>query len=74
MGYSSYLKELLRPLGLYDLSDGAINVGELEAAGGVMDLLDLQLEDIQREMLLTTAEGLGPVLRTCWYTSPDPWT
>lgn len=59
MGYSSYLKELLRPLGLYDLSDGTINVGELEAAGGAMDLLDLQLEKIQQEMLLTTAEGLG---------------
>ena len=59
MGYSSFLKELIRPLGRYDLSSGTINVGELEAAGDAMDLLDLQLEDIQREMLLTTAEGLG---------------
>lgn len=59
MDYSSCLKELIRPLGLYDLSSGTINVGELEAIGSALDLLELQQEDIQREMLLTTAEGLG---------------
>ena len=59
MGYSDYLKELLRPLGIYDLSAGAINVGELEAIGAQMDEVERRLERTQREMLLTTAEGTG---------------
>lgn len=59
MGYCDYLKELLRPLGIYDLSEGAVNVGELEAAGTLMDEAAAQLDLTQREMLLTTAEGDG---------------
>ena len=59
MGYCDHLKELLRPLGIYDLSDGTINVGELEAVGAQLDEAEARLELIQRDMLLTTAEALG---------------
>jgi hypothetical protein len=62
MGYSEALKELLRPLGIYDLSDGTINVGELEAIGAELDRLELALDRVQKEMLLTTAEEEGLAL------------
>ena len=29
MGYGGYLKELLEPLGVYDLSEGSLSGGEL---------------------------------------------
>ncbi len=58
MSYAQYLKELLRPLGVYRL-DGGLGAGELEAEGAALDGCGAGLEDIQREMLLTTAEGDG---------------
>ena len=62
MGYSEYLKELLRPLGVYAL-DGGIGGGELEAQGKALDRVSRALDLVEREMLLTTAldEGLDRV-------------
>ena len=37
MGYGAYLKDLLRPLGVYDLREGTINRGELAAYGRALD-------------------------------------
>ncbi len=58
MRYADCLKELLRPLGVYEL-EGTCNVGELEAEGAALDRCAGTLEQIQREMLLSTAEGSG---------------
>lgn len=58
MSHSAYLKELLRPLGVYRLEDG-IGAGELEGVGAALDSLLTELELVQREMNLLTAEGKG---------------
>ena len=58
MSCGEYLKELLRPLGVYRL-EGTINGGELEAQGRALDGVAGTLDTIQREMLLTTAEDGG---------------
>ena len=58
MSCGAYLKELLRPLGVYRL-EGTINGGELEVQGQALDGVDEALDIIQREMLLTTAEDAG---------------
>lgn len=59
MSYADYLKELLRPLGVYDLSDGRFGTAELEAIGQALDGCCAQLETLQREMLVPTAVGEG---------------
>ncbi|NCB62933.1 MAG: DUF2313 domain-containing protein [Clostridia bacterium] len=58
MRNAGYLKDLLRPLGIYRLEDG-IGAGELESAGAALDGCTTFLEELQREMLLLTAEGDG---------------
>ena len=58
MSGAEYLRELLRPLGVYDL-EAPFNGGELEAAGLALDEMELALEEIEEEMLLTTAEDWG---------------
>ena len=58
MKSAEYLRELLRPLGVYELRTGA-GAGELESAGAALDGGAALLEEIQREMLLLTAEGEG---------------
>ena len=58
MSYARYLKELLRPLGVYRL-EGGLGAGELEAVGAALDACGARLEAIQREMLLSTAENEG---------------
>ena len=57
-GYAEYLKDLLRPLRVYEL-EGTANGGELEAQGQALDGVEAGLEEIQREMLLSTAEDRG---------------
>ena len=57
-GYAQYLKDLLRPLRVYEL-EGTANGGELKAQGQALDGVETGLEEIQREMLLSTAEGRG---------------
>ena len=58
-GYVTYLKELLRELGIYDLSEGSYNESELAAAGGALDQVSALLEEGEREAILATAEGEG---------------
>ena len=58
-GYGSYLKALLRPLGIYDLSEGTYNGSELEAAGAALDVVAAALEMWERESITATAEGEG---------------
>ena len=53
-----YLKELLRPLGIYDL-EAPFNGGELEAAGLALDRAAETLEEAGRESCLATAESWG---------------
>ena len=50
---------LLRPLGVYDLREGAVNRGELAAYGLALDGRETELSDTAREMNLTTAEDFG---------------
>lgn len=52
------LKELLRPLGVYDL-DGSFLGAELDSMGRSLDELQDRLEQIQQEMCLITARGVG---------------
>lgn len=59
MRYADCLIELLRPLGVYDLSDGTVNRGELETYGLKLDQALAGLEETGREMCLITAEGFG---------------
>ena len=59
MIHQDYLATLLRPLGVYDLREGTVNRGELEAYGVRLDHMAGELEDTAREMNLTTAEGFG---------------
>lgn len=58
MSYAQYLRELLRPLGVYDLN-AQFNGGELDSAGLALDDGAAKLEEIQRESSLTTAESWG---------------
>ena len=58
MSHARYLRELLRPLGVYDLS-APFNGGELDAQGEALDRIMVWLEEIQRETSLTTAESWG---------------
>ena len=57
-GYGEYLRQLLRPLRAYEL-DGTANGGELDAQGAALDGVSAVLEEIQREMLVSTAEDRG---------------
>lgn len=58
MGYDSYLKELLRPVCLYDLDDGP-GSAELEALGAAMDALAAELLRLEAESIPATAEDEG---------------
>lgn len=58
MSNSQHMKELLRPLGVYSL-DSSFLGAELECVGRSLDELQVHLEQIQREMCLTTANGVG---------------
>lgn len=58
MGYFEHLKELLRPLGLYDLSSGA-GRAELYALGCEMDRQQELMEILEREAVPARATGYG---------------
>lgn len=58
MSYAEHLKELLRPLGAYRL-EGTVNGAELESIGAVLDGCAEELEELGREMILTTAASTG---------------
>lgn len=59
MGYAQYLRDLLRPLGVYDLSAGSFSGGELEALGAALDALWIIEQQNQRESVPATAEDEG---------------
>ena len=58
MSHGQYLRQLLRPLGVYDL-DAPFNGGELDAQGAALDGAMAALEEVQRESSLVTAEDWG---------------
>jgi hypothetical protein len=58
MTYAEEMRELLRPLGVYDLN-GALNGGELDAVGAALDKAGETLDEILRETDLTAAESWG---------------
>lgn len=58
MSGAEELRALLRPLGVYKL-EGSVNAGELEAMGDALDGCAGELERVEREMLLTTAQDAG---------------
>lgn len=64
MSFAEDLKNLLRPLGVYDL-EGTINAASLEAKGAALDGMGGILEDLERESDLTRAESWG---LECWRT------
>ena len=59
MAYSEYLKQLLRPLGIYDLSPGSLSAGELEALGAGLDSAEQAIDYAEQEGSLPTATGEG---------------
>jgi len=58
MGYETYLKDLLRPMRLYELDEG-YGALELQALGGFMDELCADSDHAGRESILATAEDTG---------------
>ena len=58
MKHADCLRDLLRPLGVYDLS-APFNGGELDVQGAALDGVLARLEEVQRESSLTTAENWG---------------
>ena len=60
MAYAEYLKNLLAPLGIYDLAKGSFSEAMVYAAGQALDQTERSLERTERESLVPTAleEGL----------------
>lgn len=58
MGYSDYLKDLLRPMRFYDVDEGP-GADELSAEGDALDGVYSALSAAEREMLPPTAQGEG---------------
>lgn len=58
-GYTEFLKALLRPLGVYDLTAGTAGESELYALGAGLDTAGGKLEYAERESITATAEGEG---------------
>lgn len=58
MSYGQYLRDLLSPLGVYDLR-APFNGGELDALGLALDAVEGELEDLEREMSPATARSWG---------------
>ena len=58
MSYAQYLRELLRPLGVYDL-EAPFSGGELDVLGQALDGAEEALEEVGREADLTRARDWG---------------
>jgi len=58
MGYSDYLKNLLRPMRLYELDEGC-GAAEIEVLGGAFDEVFEALERAEAEAIVPTAEDKG---------------
>lgn len=59
MGYGTYLRELLGPLGIYDLTPESLSGSELDALGQGLDQVSGRLDEVEREAALATAGGRG---------------
>lgn len=57
--YEQYLRNLLAPLGIYDLRAESINSAELYALGMALDAVSGKIETTEREALTATAEDEG---------------
>ncbi|MGI5986120.1 MAG: DUF2313 domain-containing protein [Clostridiales bacterium] len=58
MGYSEYLKTMLQPLGIYDLTEG-VGAEEIAVIGKQLDDVFNALEELGRESVLVQAESYG---------------
>ena len=58
MKHADCMRELLRPLGVYNL-EAPFNGGELDAQGEALDGVMAWAEEVQRESALDTAENWG---------------
>ena len=58
MSYAQYLRDLLRPLGIYDLN-APFSGGELDTEGQALDGAEDFLEEVGRETDLTSARDWG---------------
>lgn len=58
MSGAQYLRQLLSPLGVYDL-EGPFQNGELEALGAALDQAEDALDELHRESCLATARDWG---------------
>ena len=58
MSGAGEMKELLRPLGVYDL-EGPFLTGELAAMGAALDGVQGELEDTETELIPLTAQSWG---------------
>ncbi len=56
MGYGAYMRELLRPMGVYRLEAGNLNYSETEAVGQALDEAERALDTAERDGVLATAE------------------
>ncbi len=59
MGYGDYIRDLLRPLGVYDFTPGGYSHSETEALGLGFDGCGAAVDYAEREGILMTAEGEG---------------
>jgi len=59
MDCGTYLRELLRPLGVYRWEEGSFQTAEVEGLGAALDGCAEELERVAREMVLCTAQESG---------------
>ena len=57
--YEVFFRELLEPLGIYDLSEESVSGAEIFALGAGLDTVSQQLERTEREALTATAQEEG---------------
>ena len=61
MSYAQYLRELLRPLGVYNL-EAPFSGGALDTEGAALDGAEGRLEEVGRETVLNSSERAGRYL------------
>ncbi len=61
--YAQFLRELLAPLGVYDLTETSVSGAAICALGQGLDAVAERLKTVERESLTATAEGEGLLRR-----------
>lgn len=61
MGYCEYLIDMLKPMGVYDLS-GGFGKAELDATGAAFDGVNEEIAGIERDCIAATADDRGLAL------------